>query len=112
MQALAEDKMSSVWAQDLVLQAKEGDLRFVQVAKCYIQSRPRTGANPLLLGSAKAENVSEDGRSLKFHVDSGADLAGLLKGPFTIVVEIEGDVPNSKTSIFANLSFKAHILLR
>lgn len=107
--AINDSKMKSVWAEALVLQAKEGDLRFVQLAKCYIQPKSNPSAQPVFLGQAKAEHLSEDRRSLKFDVDHNPDLAAILKSPFSIVIEIEGDAPSGKISVFGELTFKARV---
>lgn len=112
MQGIGEASMQSIWPQALSLISRDGDLRFVQLAKCYVQPHsPSASQEPILIGHAKAEDLSEDGRSLRFHMDGEPDLAGILKGPFVIAVEIEGDAPNGKSSVSANLTFKARVKL-
>jgi hypothetical protein len=69
-----------------------------------------TDKNHLIqVGTAKAEGIAPDGKSLKFQVDNSQDVSDIVRSPFFIVVEIEGDSPSGKTSVSAELTFKAHV---
>ncbi|MBI3542350.1 MAG: hypothetical protein HY075_03635 [Deltaproteobacteria bacterium] len=110
MEGIADSKMQAVWLQALVLQASAGDLRFVQLAKCYVQRRAGS-STPVLVGTARASDVAEDGRSIKFQVDSGQELSGTVRSAFTIVIEIEGNSPTGKVNVSADLKLKARITI-
>lgn len=109
MNGVGEENMRSIHLHSLVLVAKEGGLEFVQVAKCYVQSQSDPSKQPILVGKAGADRVSEDGKSVKFEVEEGVELAGVLKSPFVILVEIEGGIPTQKVSVSGELTFKAQI---
>ena len=111
MQGIGEAKMQSVWLQALSLEAREGNLKFIQLSKCFLVPKSGASKDPLQVGLAKAEDVSADGKTMKFHVDSGPDLAGIVKSPFSIIIEIEGDAPVEKTSVSGDLTFKARLVL-
>lgn len=110
MQGVGEAAMEAMHLEALILNAKEGDLRFVQLAKCYVMPRSQTSP-PVLVGTARESDLSEDGRSLKFHADSGPELSGILKSPFTILIEIEGNPPTGKVAVSAELKMKATVRL-
>jgi hypothetical protein len=97
--------------QALALVAKEGSLHFVQSARCYMQPRGAGAGAPILIGKARADDVAADAKSIKFQVDSGIDLAGTVKSPFNIVIEIEGDQPASKVTVLGEVTFKAKVSL-
>jgi hypothetical protein len=108
MQGVSDAKMEAVWLQSLALRATEGDLKFLQLARCYVQSG--TDRSHLIqVGTAKADGIASDGKSFKFQVDRSQDVAEIIRSPFYIVVEIEGDSPSGKTSVSAELTFKAHV---
>jgi hypothetical protein len=91
MQGIAERKMQAVWLQSLLLKAIDGDLSFIQQAKCYL--------------------VSSDGRELRFDVKGDIDLANILRSSFTILIEIQGENPTSKVNVSADLKLKTHLVM-
>jgi len=107
MAGIAEAKMRGVHLRSLVLKAMEGDLRFIQIARCHV----RSGGKMHQLGEAKVSDLSADYKSLKLNVNHEADLTDVVRNPFTIFVEIEGEAPSTKTSISADLTFKTKVEL-
>ncbi|MEW6055714.1 MAG: hypothetical protein AB1540_03795 [Bdellovibrionota bacterium] len=109
MKGIANNEMESVRPDVLVLEAREGDLRFVQRARFYVQSQGQV-KEPFLIGEARADRIAADGKTMRFLVDNEVELGEILKNPFSIIIDIEGNNPTLKTSVSGLMKFKVRLV--